>query len=383
MAPMAPVAPVAPAAPMAPKLTPLQEVSKAVYFQKQREQLITLSPRTSLDWFKSLENLSAFEKSNIEKYNEKDWWYYTPPPTINCGKQNKLEIKEQNTFEYLSAEQFYKQPPLRVAQALHSSPITKNALQTQREKAMNATDTARGQPLRRPQRQEHFTETSIVSSLAPHPPPLLSSSPPPPLDWVHDMSIPNPECMVAPPILDRYMPAQLCPKAMTRVMVLSFFTLQSHGKLWKSNSKAKGVKNRICYTAAKGYRYVIEVVDDKKMTVPVQFYKVYIVQHYLKHTDYLVWLDYDLIVKNPHNWFEQYIDDRLDLVITDHKNDILNGAIILRNNEWGNAFMDYWASSRRIGISTHSLITAGSQRPCCALVRKTCRASVRMRTTRA
>jgi len=162
------------------------------------------------------------------------------------------------------------------------------------------------------------------------------------MDWVRDMSVANPDCMLAAPNPSRYMPSQLCPRAQSRVLMLSFFTMQSHGKLWQGNSKAKGVKNRMCYASARGYRYVIEVVDDKKLTVPVQYYKVYVVQHYLKYADYLVWLDYDLIVKNPHNWFEQYIDDRFDLVVTDHKNDINNGAFILRNNEWGNAFMEYW-----------------------------------------
>ena len=38
-------------------------------------------------------------------------------------------------------------------------------------------------------------------------------------------------------------------------------------------------------------------------------------RYYLQFTDWLVWLDYDLIVKNPHNWFEQYMDSRFELLV--------------------------------------------------------------------
>ena len=60
----------------------------------------------------------------------------------------------------------------------------------------------------------------------------------------------------------------------------------------------------MCYAASRGYRYVIEVVDNSKIQdkMPIMFYKTYLVSHYLQFTDWLVWMDYDLIVKNPHNW---------------------------------------------------------------------------------
>ena len=53
-------------------------------------------------------------------------------------------------------------------------------------------------------------------------------------------------------------------------------------------------------------------------------------------------MDYDLIIKNPHNWFEQYMDSRFELLVTDHAEDVNNGAFMLRNSEWGNAFVDHW-----------------------------------------
>ena len=71
----------------------------------------------------------------------------------------------------------------------------------------------------------------------------------------------------------------------------------------------------------------------------VQYYKPHLVKQYLELTDWLVFLDYDLIVKHPHNWYEQYIGtNEYDLVVTDHKEDINNGAFTLRNSQWGRAF---------------------------------------------
>jgi hypothetical protein len=42
------------------------------------------------------------------------------------------------------------------------------------------------------------------------------------------------------------------------------------------------------------------------------------------------------------NRFEQYIDSRFHLLVTDHKDDINNGAFMLRNSAWGKAFVDHW-----------------------------------------
>ena len=83
----------------------------------------------------------------------------------------------------------------------------------------------------------------------------------------------------------------------------------------KKSDNTLGLKNRICYTAARGYKYIIEVVNTNAKansalpkpldTTPIMFYKPYLVSHYLQFTDWLVWMDYDLIIKNPHNFFEQ------------------------------------------------------------------------------
>ena len=104
----------------------------------------------------------------------------------------------------------------------------------------------------------------------------------------------------------RVLPPALCNKPRARILLLSFFTTTTKARLWKEedgNDNTLGLKNRMCYAAARGYRYVIEVVDNSKITkTPIMFYKTYLVSQYLQFTDWLVWMDYDLIVKNPHNW---------------------------------------------------------------------------------
>jgi hypothetical protein len=106
---------------------------------------------------------------------------------------------------------------------------------------------------------------------------------------------------------ERILPPALCNKPSSRILLLSFFTTTTKARLWKEedgNDNTLGLKNRMCYAASRGYRYVIEVVDNSKIQdkMPIMFYKTYLVSHYLQFTDWLVWMDYDLIVKNPHNW---------------------------------------------------------------------------------
>ena len=86
----------------------------------------------------------------------------------------------------------------------------------------------------------------------------------------------------------------------------------------------------------------------------VQYYKPHLVKQYLELTDWLVFLDYDLIVKHPHNWYEQYIGtNEYDLVVTDHKEDINNGAFMLRNSQWGRAFAKHWVALSDSGRQTY------------------------------
>ena len=156
----------------------------------------------------------------------------------------------------------------------------------------------------------------------------------------------NPGCKI-PLSEQRFLPPALCNKPRTRILLLSFFTTRTKARLWTEkfkNDNTLGLKNRICYATSRGYRYVIEVVDNSKIqnTVPIMFYKTYLVSHYLQFTDWLVWMDYDLIIKNPHNWFEQYLDTRFELLVTDHENDINNGAFMLRNSPWGRKFVEHW-----------------------------------------
>ena len=150
------------------------------------------------------------------------------------------------------------------------------------------------------------------------------------------------------------LPASLCStdSPPVRILLLSFFTTTQKAENWKQDNTL-GLKNRICYTAIRGYNYMIEVVDtnmddstnpeENMDDLPVMYYKPYLVSHYLQFTDWLVWMDYDLIVKNPHNFFEQYVThDRFHLILTDHKEDINNGAFMLRNSDWGRQFVDHW-----------------------------------------
>lgn len=97
----------------------------------------------------------------------------------------------------------------------------------------------------------------------------------------------NDHCCIRPPG-GRAMPHELCPAKEMRVLLLSFFTVSSAIKKgdWISSDHTLGVRNRLCYTARRRYKYIIEVIDPKGFDGPIMYAKAYLVQKYLRQTDW-------------------------------------------------------------------------------------------------
>ena len=130
---------------------------------------------------------------------------------------------------------------------------------------------------------------------------------------------------------DRRLPSHLCDEKHTRILMLSFFTKSSATDSFMWKGKELGVKNRLCFAAKRDYKYIVEVIPGDILRIKdiePMYYKAFLVKHYLRLTDWLVWLDFDLIVKNPSNWYEQYLLEQFELVLTDHINDINNGTLL-------------------------------------------------------
>ena len=145
---------------------------------------------------------------------------------------------------------------------------------------------------------------------------------------------------------ERMLPPKLCPQEATRILLLSFITTSMYAAQSWHSDPMQLLKNRLCYVALRGYRYVLEVIDTSKSKVPLKLYKPFLIKHYLSVTDWLVYLDFDFIVTKPHNWFEHYLtasNNLHDLILTDHPQNINDRVFMLKNSEWSRIFVTIWS----------------------------------------
>ena len=363
-------------------------------------------------WLKALSSMERFERSiEFNSYFEYDWWLHPSPPVLKCYDEHSSSSPDESKYKQIIARYQKKQlnnhysRPRRGLLAFHinnasqvhvESSDIKLLRQQQRsyvrrrvmEEPTIVDISRRGHEIQQPTRMTSQASRTNVGFLGeahngrssmPTYTGRTSMHDECKLEDVGSMAA-GKHCQIPLPRLDQHLlPASLCGRRPQRILLLSFFTRTvasakwMHNKKQKGNTKQKGpgayrpspnllgFKNRMCFAAARGYRYVVEVIDNRKKlddryaidsgnvgSVPIMLYKAYMVKYYLQFTDWLVWQDFDLIVKNPHNWFEQYLssqkygDDRFHLILTDHNSSINNGAFMLRNSAWSRSFVDHW-----------------------------------------
>ncbi len=85
-------------------------------------------------------------------------------------------------------------------------------------------------------------------------------------------SHPGRNCRINPPDGREILEA-LCPLSKVRILMLSYFTISSHGKLWNSEGleSVLGVQNRHCFAARRKYIYIIEIVNDDDIKVTIVY----------------------------------------------------------------------------------------------------------------
>ena len=85
-------------------------------------------------------------------------------------------------------------------------------------------------------------------------------------------SYPERNCRINPPD-GRDLLEALCPLSKVRILMLSYFSVSSHGKLWNSEGleSVLGVQNRHCFAARRKYIYVIEIVNDDDIKVTIVY----------------------------------------------------------------------------------------------------------------
>ena len=144
----------------------------------------------------------------------------------------------------------------------------------------------------------------------------------------------------------------------------------------KSAGYAVPFANKMCYMEKHGYTWMLDVVHPKK--VPMRpgkpgskdlhmaptWYKPGGIGRWLPRVDFLVYLDMDLVVKEPEvDFVGKYVGVAVeapgfpplgekgsapaslavpDLVVTDHNKALNNGAFVLRNTAWARKFVARW-----------------------------------------
>ena len=250
--------------------TPTGAVMPRLKLQKNMMWLDRLSEDSKGQWNKSVEISSG--------YGEHDWWVYKGPRVVQCP----TTPLGPDQFRYATADAFYS----KAYSFYHAVPSQHEVAAAFLQKIFHS-----GTPKKVASNSSSIDDNKVMA-------PFNSSS------NTHDNGTLS-SCKIPLPS-ERILPPALCNKPRLRILLLSFFTTGVKGRLWKdqaANDITLGLKNRMCYAASRDYRYVIEVVDNSNVKgVAIMFYKIYLVSFYLQFTDWLVWMDYDLIVKNPHNW---------------------------------------------------------------------------------
>lgn len=119
------------------------------------------------------------------------------------------------------------------------------------------------------------------------------------------------------------------------VLFYSFMTVSPDRKYRTQAFYDLPLRNKICYMQHKQYCWLIQTVGNseidsspaKEHFIPT-WYKPIGIWKILHRAAYLIYLDVDIIVKNPIIDFFDYVSD-VDLTLTDHNAALNNGAFII------------------------------------------------------
>ena len=114
------------------------------------------------------------------------------------------------------------------------------------------------------------------------------------------------------------------------------------------------LKNKACYARRHGYRYEVKVLQNnhRLMASGITYQKPVVLKEGLERAvdgELVVWLDADIVVMDGQRKFEEFVNDRAEVWITDHNCNPNNGAVALRNGLVAKKFIRDWIRTCRIG----------------------------------
>ncbi|CAJ0599601.1 unnamed protein product [Cylicocyclus nassatus] len=114
-----------------------------------------------------------------------------------------------------------------------------------------------------------------------------------------------------------------------------------------------------CYARIQSYEY--RIIDDSSYREQCpqekrEFRRHCIVKRILIQYDYILFLIADIGVVNPRRRIEDFIDEKVDIVLYErfHAIELMAGSYLVRNSRWTLDFLDHWANyEKRLPQSFH------------------------------
>lgn len=131
-------------------------------------------------------------------------------------------------------------------------------------------------------------------------------------------------------------------------MKIAVLTAYTKNNPWTDNGKCDFLEaaypNHMDYCLKHDYTYIAECYEDSEIKgIHPTWIKIFAIQKFIKHFDYVCWIDADAIFTNSDLTIEQFLEEDTNLVICQSNPDkrtnnmftvINTGFMIFKNNSW-------------------------------------------------
>lgn len=107
---------------------------------------------------------------------------------------------------------------------------------------------------------------------------------------------------------------------------------------WRTWAEAAAL-DKAKYCNNQGYTFILQRGGWPDAR-PSPWWKIYFLQKYLPHFDWMFWTDGDSIIANHSIRLETFLDDNFNIIIAKDHNGINSGHFLIKNTLWSLSFLD-------------------------------------------